>query len=227
MKKELLFCLLVLLVCPVNAQPRVDGQQQFKILKSSAIVTNIVGWAFDKSEDKWAGYYNTIDPTYKRGNNKVAIRTTAQHMSVCKNIVSLQTKKLSYKDTIYYAIVEVYWHSGFDYPSIYEGFYKYKNRAIYLFDSEEYSKLYNLDNQVTILNEYYIFAHEPASISLTDQLKDMFNVVGLERTRYPYKVYFKREDENTIRFSNDKSSPSLSDKYFEIKQKDWKMLLIE
>ena len=227
MKKVLLFSLLVLLACPVNAQPRVDGQQQFKVLKSSAIVTNIVGWAYDESENKWAGYYNTIDPVYKRGNNKVPIRTTAEHMSICRNIVSLQTMKISYKDSIYYAIIEVYWHSGFEYPSIYEGFYKYKNRGIYLFDSEEYSKLFNLDDQVTILNEYYIFMHQPASISLNDQLKEMFNIEGLKRTSYPYKALFKREDSNTIRFSNDKRSPSLSDKYFEMKQRDWKTLLIE
>lgn len=220
-------CLLVLLDYTASAQPRVDGQQQFKVLKSSPIVTNIVGWAYDKSENKWAGYHNTIDPVYKRGNNKVPLRTNAEHMSVCKNIVSLQTKKISYKDTIYYAIVEIYWHSGFDYPHIYEDFYKYKNRAIYLFDLEEYSKLNNLDDQVTVLNKYYIFMHQPASVSLNDQLNDMFNVEGLKRTSCPYKAYFKREDSNTIRFSNDDRNTSLSDKYFEIKQKDWKMLIIE
>ena len=211
---------------PLYGQPRVDGQQQFKVLKSSPIVTNIVGWAYDTSKNKWAGYYNTIDPVYK-GNNKVPIKTTSKNMSTCRNIVSLQTKKLIYKDSTYYAIVEVYWHSGFDYPSIYEGFYFYKNRAIYIFDSKEYAKLQNLDNQVSTLNEYYIFAHTPASNSLNDQLQEMFNGKELERTSHPYKAYFKKESDNTIRFTNDYKNSSLSDEYFEIKQKDWNSLLIE
>lgn len=47
MKKIYLLLVVILLAIPAFSQPRVDGMQQFKVLKSSPIVTNIVGWAYD------------------------------------------------------------------------------------------------------------------------------------------------------------------------------------
>lgn len=226
MKKELLFSLLVLMACQVYAQPRVDGQQQFKILKSSAIVTNIVGWAYDESSEKWAGYYNAIDDVY-RGNNKVPIRMTTDNLSCCNNIVSLQFKKVAYKESIYYALIKVYWHSGFEYPSIVKGWYRIKKREVILYEPDEYRKLFDLDNEITTLNQYYYSSNSSfSSCTVNDQLREIFKYDNFSRSDYQWKWYFKREDASTIRFSDDYQNNNLS-KYFELKQRDWKMLLIE
>lgn len=226
MNRIVITSILLLLVCPANAQPRVDGQQQFKVLKSSAIVTNIVGWAYDESSEKWAGYYNAIDDVY-RGNNKVPIRMTTDNLSCCDNIVSLQFKKVAYRDSIYYALIKVYWHSGFEYPSIIEGWYRIKNRKVILYEPEEYRKLFNLSSEITTLNQYY---HSSicsfSSCTVNDQLREIFKYDNFTRSEYDWKWYFKREDASTIRFSDDYKNKKLS-KYFELKQRDWKMLLIE
>ena len=64
-------CLLYL--SNVIAQPRVDGGTSAKVVKSSPVVSNFVGWVYDRTNEKWSGYYNCICGFYKN-NNKVPQR---------------------------------------------------------------------------------------------------------------------------------------------------------
>lgn len=72
MKKKTLILLFVSFVCftGIFAQPREDGEITAKIIKSSQVVSSIVGWEYDMAQKKWAGYYNTLNNQYRRNNNK-------------------------------------------------------------------------------------------------------------------------------------------------------------
>lgn len=224
--RRLYLLLFVILFCSLSglSQPRVDGQQKFKVLKSSPLVTNIVGWAYDKHKDKWAGYYNTIWDVYK-GNNKVPIKTTAHNMSFNENIVSLQMKKIEYKNTIYYALIKIIWTGGYSYPSICEDWYKLQERVISVYDSTEYKKFFNLGESKIKVKQYCgTIPHSAREWTINNQLRQLFDGNELKRDTYGSETYFKMEGDNIIRFS---SSEDMSDKYFEMKKSVFHTLIIK
>lgn len=213
------------------SQPRVDGNLQFKVLKTSPLITNIVGWAYDKGKGKWAGYYNTIWEVYK-GNNKTPIKTTAHNMSFNENVVSLQVKKISYKDKIYYALIKIYWTGGYTYPSIMEDWYKLQQRDIYIYEPEEYEKFFSLDTNITNIKTYdKLLGYSPQEWTINNMLRQLLNGEELKRNKYPHELNIKKEDDNTYRFlwnfSDVKKEEAFTQKYFEIKKSVLMTLLIK
>lgn len=210
----------------VLAQPRVDGQQKYKVLKSSPVVTNIVGWAYDKGKEKWSGYYNMILDYYK-GNNKVPAKPSVHSMSVNDNIISLQFKKIEYNNSIYYVLIKTFWDGAYHYPALQLDYYEIKERVISVYDTIEYKKLSNLSEQITSVKTIYGQSRYSASLvnytKLNDQLMRIFNGGDLESC--PTITYFKKENDNVIRFSTWKKD--ISDKYYEIKKSIFDTLIIK
>ena len=106
MKTRTLLLLLISFICSnsITAQPREDGEVTAKIVRSSQIVTSIVGWEYDMAQKKWAGYNNTLNNQYRRNNNKVPIKLTPSDMSNCNNVISLQFKKVMFDGDVYYLL---------------------------------------------------------------------------------------------------------------------------
>ena len=129
------------------AQPRVDGGTSAKVVKSSPIVSNIVGWAYDNTCEKWCGYYNTIFGKF-RNNNRTPRRMVPNDMAVFDNVISLQMKKVCYEGDTYYLLLSASYVGKYKYPAIEEDWYCKKVTDVYLLSSEEYSKLKNLLSQI-------------------------------------------------------------------------------
>lgn len=65
MQKKFILLVISALAClfpfqKAVAQPRVDGGTSVKVIKSSPVVTNFIGWAYDETTEKWCGYYNAL-----------------------------------------------------------------------------------------------------------------------------------------------------------------------
>ena len=81
MKRTVLF-IIALMPFVLFAQPRVDGDKPIKIIKSSQIITNPIGWAYDEIETrKWCGYFGGIFPEYR--NNKRAVGKCISAVDMC------------------------------------------------------------------------------------------------------------------------------------------------
>lgn len=194
------------------AQPRVDGDKPLTILKTSQIITNPVGWAYDEiATKKWCGYYGLIYDEFKN-NNKNPIWPNINSISDayfgCSNnqsVLSMQIKQTKIDTTICYLLyVQRYW-IDWDYPSIQRGRHNYKEYAIYVIPTEEYNKLWNLDSDVTKIslggdvcyspNYYDMRGYKNERIALTN-LNDVKHLIP----HGDYYFYVKKENENTIRF---------------------------
>lgn len=213
-------------------QARVDGQRKYTVLASSPIVTNFVGWAYDSSKEKWAGYYNTIWDS-NRGNNKNPIRTSATNMSHNHNIVSLQVKKVQYHETIYYAIIYTSWTGYYDYPSIYEGWHPYKHHQLLMFDENDYMKIFSLnvgEDPTIVWSKGKGYEEITSEKSVNGLFNDYFNGKNLGSYGQMF-LSFKKEDNNTIRFigpTQSYASPTSFDRnYYEIKMTTFKSLFIK
>lgn len=228
--RNILLFMTIAFATNVFGQARVDGQRKYTVLASSPVVTNFVGWAYDSSKEKWAGYYNTIWDRY-RGNNKTPIRTSAANLSGNHNIISLQVKKVQYHETIYYAIIYTSWTGYYDYPSICEGWHPYKQHQLLVFDEKDYMKIFSLDVGAPII----VWSKEKGYEEVTSEktvnglFNDFFN--GKKLTIGQMFLSFKQEDNNTIRFigpTQSYASPTSFDRgYYEIKMATFKTLFIK
>lgn len=248
MQKKFILLVISALAClfpyqKAVAQPRVDGGTSAKVIKSSPVVTNFIGWAYDETTEKWCGYYNTLYAKY-RNNNKTPRRMVQDDMAFFDNIVSLQIKKVKYEGETYYLLLSANYVGRYEYPSIEEGWYSKKVTDMYILSSEEYSKLRNLSTGITTI---YTDAHTSYGgfpIGYYDDfstaLLNIFKERGKNSPYHYYKFYVKKENERTYRFQkvthldlelSEKSSyykvPNFNDRYFEISSNLFMKLLIE
>lgn len=227
------------------SQPRVDGGTKAQVVKSSPVVTNFVGWAYNDEHKKWCGCYNAISGWY-RNNNKVPRRMSPEDMAVDDNIISLQFKKIKFEGDIYYLLCVPYYKGKYRYPAIEEDWYCKKTINLYVFTEEEYNKLKHIEDGITTIcsiNDtsygggigfgfYETFASAMANL-FESKAKLLAN-------HYTYKFHIKKEDGNTIRFHNlthldvDYSTdirgtgnrPNFNFHYYEMKNAIFRQLLI-
>ena len=152
--RKSLFIISLLFCCATFAQKRVNGGSNYKIEQASPIVTNIIGWSYNSSVEKWTGCYNAIAMfSLQRSKDPDKIQTlTDKMMSVCENTISIQIKKVAYKDQYFYLFYKRYWAGAYRYPHIKKDWYHWNDGDLYVLEEDEYKKLYNLDSNITNLN---------------------------------------------------------------------------
>lgn len=232
--RDLFVLFTIAFVTHVFGQARVDGQRKYTVTASSPVVTNFVGWSYDSSKEKWAGYYNTIWDSY-RGNNKAPIRTSASNMAKHDNIVSMQVTKILYQDNVYYAMIYTSWTGYYDYPTIMEGWHPYKHHCLYVYDENEYMKVFTLGvgESPTIIETYCnTFDYTIAEKSVNGLLNYVFDGTAIKKQNVgQIFLKLKKEDDNTIRLAGPTPFSSWSEhfskEYYEIKMATFKSLFIK
>ena len=246
MKIRTYLLLLITSICSTGiiAQPREDGEVAAKIVKSSQIVTSIVGWEYDMTQKKWAGYYNTLNSQYRRNNNKVPIKLNPSDMSNCDNVISLQFKKVLFEGEAYYLLYYATYSGAWRYPSIYKDWFYGKVTILYVFTSEEYEKLKHLQEGINTIKTIRSTNYGHESFSMFSNFSSAFNDLFESKEKLlkekPMTWYVKKEDEKTIRFQSisyaePKSgkileitdSPNFDMRYFEISFSNFAKLFVQ
>lgn len=245
--------ILLFTVIGAKAQPRVDGTTSVpKLIKSSAYVSNITGWAYEPYKERWCGYKNVIYHEYKN-NNKVP--TTLSPAFIAKkgyfgwirdNIINIQTKKYSFEGHNYYMFLVSSWGAYYDYPTLQQGFHYIKTTNMYVTTEEEFMKIKDVPNEkfkITIRHlgctpkrdEWF-----PSYSSINSALMDNFHsndmAIAKEILEYEQKenkmysdcgyLYFKKE-ENNVRFSIFcVEEADFSMEHYEMKYIDWEKLFL-
>lgn len=245
-KRNYLF-LLLCVICSVSiyAQPRVDGGVTAKIVKSSQVVTSIVGWEYNMAHKKWAGYYNTLNNLNRRNNNKVPIKLSPSDMSGCDNVISLQFKLVIFEGDAYYMLCAPRYIGTWRYPTICEDWFYSKVTCLYIFTSEEYAKLKNLQEGINVIKTIKFTNYdERDSFGIHFDFNSAFNELFESKDKLfeddPMTWYVKKEDEKTIRFQcisyakletgkvyDIANSPNFDMRYFEISYNNFSKLFIK
>ena len=147
MKKIALTTIMVFISYIALSQPRVDGKVTAKILRSSSIISDIVGWEYDMTTKKWCGYYNTLRNIYSQ-NNKIPKRISPSKMSACDNIISIQIKTVLFNGRKYYLLIIPFYSGDWRYPEILRDWYFGKVNNVYILKEEEYEKMKKLDDGI-------------------------------------------------------------------------------
>lgn len=254
MKKILLLIAVeICIMVTANAQERVDGTTAVpKLLKSSAYVSNITGWAYDSYKERWCGYKNVMYHEYKN-NNKVA--TTLSPAFIAKkqyfgwirdNIINIQTKKYSFDGRDYYMFLVSSWGAYYDYPTLQQGFHYVKTVNIYITTEEEYLKIKDVTEEkskITIRHlggtpkrDEWFPSYRSINEALMDNFHDNDTTIIKEIAEYEKKenkmysecgfLYFKKEG-NNIRFSPFCVEESdFMYEHYEVRSIDWEKLFL-
>lgn len=230
MRKFTFLILFILCNLCIKAQPRVNPtNNEFKIIKSSPVINsnpNIIGWMFDNYSEKWSGYYGCC---YSGNGSKPKVLSSTYMSRYEDNIISIQTKLVSYKGTIYYAFVVPHWHGYYKYPSIMEGWTAVKYMNIMLADTASFNMSFRLNQGeiATIPLSYHsdgMFYNSTVDKEIEQTLKYNSSVFGC--------LFVKKEDDKTIRFlSPIKNYPGETEKkfgqnYYELSLLNWKKLML-
>lgn len=203
-----LFSLFLLVSFLCYSQERKDGDFGSYTIKQaqSPLVTNIVGWAYDGSFKKWAGYKNLIMSKYKSGNNKTPLQASMYDMGdySLDNILSMKFKSVVVNSVQYYALYIVRWEHYYDYPEIFTDSHYYKDTYIYLFAEEEYNKLFDLPDticKINITTSNYSRRNHMSPFRQTKE-REYFELTAANLTskRHCGWFYVKKEGDSYVRF---------------------------
>lgn len=142
--KNILLIILTILCTSTFAQPRVNRTDiHTKLIKSSPVVSNFVGWAYDSHKQRWSGYYNAIINEYNN-NSKIPKRLSASTLAKktifegISNIADIQTKKIFFENKTYYLFLVKEWLCYYDYPELQIGYHFRNFTYVYATTDDEY-----------------------------------------------------------------------------------------
>ena len=244
MKKIALTTIMIFISYIALSQPRVDGKITAKVVRSSPIITNIVGWEYDMTTKKWCGYYNTLRNIYCQ-NNKIPKRISPSKMSSCTNIISMQTKSVLFNEEKYYLLIMPYYIGAWRYPNILQDWYYGKAYHLYILKKDEYEKMKNLVDGINYIKVVKGTTYGHPSFSWFETFNQAFISIFDDEKGYIddsdcLNFYIKKENDNIIRFqdlSYEKldtgiknemfESPNFDMRYFEIKKTEYLKLFVD
>jgi hypothetical protein len=123
---------------------------------TSGILLKATGWAYNSTLGEWIDYENVIsdDKDYKVKYKSLQGAYMMSHRS--QNFQKMQTRTVSYKGTTYYVLIVDKWSGRYEYPSIREDWYEFKETIGYIFTKDEFQKLFNIETLVELKTRYMV-----------------------------------------------------------------------
>ena len=142
MKKFYFIIALCLIYAASFGQDRVN-RVKLSFGNEGAILSKITGWGYDNAVGEWVDCDNIIE--YRSQYKQTATQESWKSHEF-NNIISLQFKTITYKETPYYVLVWEKWDGEYDYPNIYEGWNFWRTKMFLFFSQEKMNELKNITN---------------------------------------------------------------------------------
>lgn len=234
--KNLIFSfLLTIIAIHSYGQGRVN-RAKVKFDKTSETLKAATGWAYNETSGQWVDYNNVIcsDPDYK-DKYKSLLGSDFMFSKYEQNFDSIVTKTVSVNNKTYYVLI-VHTTSGrYEYPSIREEWYTYKEAKGYIFTEEEFKKLDSLSGEKKISTQYEVSLGSKYTTYDESKFIDLIQTeLKSEKSKYSptYSFPVLLSNEGKVRFyvpTNFSSTTKydFNKRYFEIELKDFKKLIIK
>jgi hypothetical protein len=206
MKKNLKLSLITLLtvvsIIQVFGQER-SNREKLSFEATSGTIEKATGWANNTTLGEWIDYENVIsdDKDYKVKYKSLQGAYMMSHIS--QNFQKVQTRTVTYKGTTYYVLIVEKWSGRYEYPSIRENWYEFKETIGYIYTKEEYQKLLNIESLVELKNQYIV--NMGSKYEKYDEIKflDLIQTeLSKEKNKYSSEYTFPimKSKEGAIRF---------------------------
>ena len=131
-------------------QERTNREKLSFVTSSENKLSKATGWAYNTTLGEWVDYENVIsdDKNYKDKYKSLQGAYMMSHSS--QNFQWLWTRTISFKGTLYYVLILEKWSGAYQYPSIQEDWYEFKETIAYVYTKEEYQKLFDIESPVEL-----------------------------------------------------------------------------
>jgi MoaA/NifB/PqqE/SkfB family radical SAM enzyme len=147
---------ILIIASPITllAQSRVD-RAKLSFDRTSDILENATGWAYNSTLGEWINYENFIRPLkdYKDKKFKASYNGLVQSTQ-SQNFIKMQSKIIEYSNRKYYVLIIQKWRGQYKYESIKEDWYIWKETLGYIFTESEYSKLKDMTGLVELKTQF-------------------------------------------------------------------------
>lgn len=233
--KKIIVTLVVCVIATFGfSQDRVN-REKVSFDKQSEVLTKATGWAYNETLGEWIDYQNVISSSKDFKTTFKTLCGSSYMMSMHSNFNTIQAKTINYEGEQYICLIVNKWSGQYRYPNIREDWYEYKIDDYIVLSKEEYKKLFNLTNDVTVVEGWIQTKYEyDKEISEEDFLisKIKEKKSGIKKYYYdprPLMQVYKATD-GSIRFlfeGPSKYTKGIDKHYFETTEADWNKLKIE
>ena len=229
MKKTTSLIILLLFSITVFSQSRTN-RQKLAFTNSSEKLTSSTGWCYNSKLGEWISYPNLIEC------QKDHILSDRWNSYNHQNFMSIQTKTVTYKGNTYYVLIVRKLDGEYEYPSIYEDWYHWKETNGYIFTEDEYNKLNNLDGEVTLETKRHVQSGNYYEKYNETTFLDLIQTNLEKETKEYYTTYtfpvLKTTSDGTevVRFyvpDNFIISYDFNKEYFEVTPENFKKIIVK
>ena len=201
-KLTLITLLLTGFLLQVIGQERTN-REKLSFNTSSGSLSKATGWAFNSTLGEWIDYENVISESRDYKDKYKLLQGEWMMSRISQNFQKVQTKTVTYKGTTYYVLVVDKWSGRYEYPSIKEDWYIFKQTIGYIYTKEEYQKLLNIESLVDLKTQYMVsMGSKYEEYNETNFLDLIQTELSKEKSKYSAEFTFPvmKSKEGTIRF---------------------------
>lgn len=153
--KGILFVLFGCLVFTSFSQSRVN-RQSLSFSNSSEKLTSSKGWSYNKTLGEWVGYDNVIENNNDYNTKYISLRGEYMKSRRSQNFIEMKTKSLTINGEEYFVLMIEKYNGRYQYPSIQEDWYSWKETQGYIFNKIEYDKILDFEGEISLKTKYMI-----------------------------------------------------------------------
>jgi hypothetical protein len=200
LKSTVLTIVMFLTIIQIFGQERIN-REKLSFETTSEVLTEATGWAYDSIHGEWINYKNVIIDSKDYKDKYLQGRSMMSRVS--QNFLKVQTKIVSLKGVKYYVLVVNKWDGRYQYPSIKENWYTFKQTIGYVFSESEYQKLLNIENVIELKTKNVVTLN--FSYEKYDETKFLYLIqteLSKESSKYSTDYIFPimKSKEGAIRF---------------------------
>lgn len=123
---------------------------------TSGTLLKATGWANNSTLGEWIDYENVISDNKDYKVKYKSLQGAYMMSHISQNFQKVQTRTVTYKGTTYYVLIVDKWSGRYEYPSIREDWYEFKETIGYIYTKDEYQKLLNIDTLIDLKTRYMV-----------------------------------------------------------------------
>lgn len=201
---------------------------------TSGILSKATGWANNSTLGEWIDYKNVISDSKDYKDKYKSLQGEYMMSKISQNFQKVQTKTITYTGTTYYVLIVDKWSGRYEYPSIREDWYTFKQTIGYIYTKEEYQKLLNIESLVELKTQYMVrMGSKYEKYDETKFLDLIQTELSKEKSKYSSEYTFPimKSKEGAIRFYLPESFSTYSKydfekKYFETDFENFTKIII-
>lgn len=187
---------------------------------TSGILSKATGWANNSTLGEWIDYENVISDSKDYKDKYKSLQGEYMMSRISQNFQKVQTRTVTYTGTTYYVLIVDKWSGRYEYPSIREDWYTFKQTIGYIYTKEEYQKLLNIDSLVELKTQYMVSMGSKYEKYDETKFLDLIQTeLSKEKSKYSSEYTFPimKSKEGAIRFYLPESFSTYSKYDFEKK----------